>query len=136
MNKIARKIRIRRLVRNDLLPVVILAIAAPMFAVYLYKNTARRELLLAVVVAIVIACIVKVCFITKRIIKLKSSKDTDEPVLTSEYTRVMLKDFESIPRDVLKCMAKVDEEGKVTFKIEGELENYEEFFKSFDFYDA
>ena len=136
MNKIVKKIRIRRLVKNDLLTVVLYAVAVFVFAILGYKVIAQSELLLAVVIIILIACIVKVCFISKRIIEIKSSKDTDEPTLTSEYTKVKLRNFENISRDKLKCMAKVDEEGKITFKIEGELENYEDFFKSFDCYDS
>ena len=55
--------------------------------------------------------------------------------LTKEFKPVLLNYSEAISKDLFECQAKVDDEGKIIYKIhldyDGKFENYEEFLRFF-----
>lgn len=62
----------------------------------------------------------------------KASKE-----LSTEFKKVLLNYSDPISKDLFKCQAKVDDDGKIVCKIqldfETKIENYEEFLKFFSF---
>lgn len=57
--------------------------------------------------------------------------------LTTEFKQVLLNDSESIPTELFKCQAKIDDDGKIVCKIkleyEMKIENYKDFSRFFHF---
>jgi len=102
-----------------------------------YASYATTMILITVFIYIIISVIklVKYQKYAKNYVQERLEKASTE--LTQEFKEVLLNYSEPIPKDLFKCQAKIDEDGKIVCKIELDyevkLENYEKFLRYFHF---